>query len=177
MRVGLALGGGVVRGYAHIGVLSVLEREGIPIHCIAGTSAGAIIGSLYAAGISASQILEGAMRLKWWHIARPVFPIRGLITFAPLERWLVQTMGGNIRFEDLKLPFAAVATDLEAGEPLTFPRGTGCAGRARQLLRAGPRRAAAPERAPALRRRDLGQPAGVGCPGAGSGLCDRREPV
>ena len=51
MRVGLALGGGVVRGYAHIGVLSVLEREGIPIHCIAGTSAGAIMGAMFAAGI------------------------------------------------------------------------------------------------------------------------------
>ena len=64
MRVGLALGGGVVRGYAHIGVLSVLERERIPIHCIAGTSAGAIMGAVHAAGFSAGQIHQSAMRLN-----------------------------------------------------------------------------------------------------------------
>jgi NTE family protein len=122
MRIGLALGGGVVRGYAHIGVLSVLEREGIPIHCIAGASAGAIMGAMYAAGLSAGQIREGAMRLKWWHLARPVFPIRGLVSFAPMERWLMRALG-DIRFEDLKLPFAAVATDLEAGQPITLREG------------------------------------------------------
>jgi NTE family protein len=64
MRVGLALGAGVVRGYAHIGVLSVLEREGIPIHCIAGTSARAIMGAMHAAGFSAGQIHQSAMRLN-----------------------------------------------------------------------------------------------------------------
>jgi NTE family protein len=122
MRVGLALGGGVVRGYAHIGVLSVLEREGIPIHCIAGTSAGAIMGALYAGGFRASRVAELAVRVHWWQIARPTFPVHGLVSFAPLQRWLSRTLG-DIRFEDLKIPFVAVATDLEAGEALTLRAG------------------------------------------------------
>jgi NTE family protein len=80
------------------------------------------MGSLYAAGFNARQILEMAMRVQWWHIARPVFPIHGLVSFEPMERWLVRTLG-DIRFEDLKLPFAAVATDLEAGTALTLREG------------------------------------------------------
>jgi NTE family protein len=122
MRVGLALGGGVIRGLAHAGVVSVLEKEGIPIHCVAGTSAGAIIGALYAAGLSAQAIREIALGIKWWHIARPVLPVRGLISFAPLERWLARIIG-DIDISELRLPFAAVATDLERGEPYVFRNG------------------------------------------------------
>jgi NTE family protein len=122
MRIGLALGGGVVRGLAHVGVLSVLEREGIPIHCVAGTSAGAIIGSMYAAGVSVARIRELSLAIKWWHLARPVFPIRGWVTFAPLERWLVRLLG-DLDIRDLGLPFAVVATDLEAGEPYVMREG------------------------------------------------------
>jgi NTE family protein len=122
MRIGLALGGGVARGLAHVGVLSVLERERIPIHCVAGTSAGAIIGSMYAAGIGIERIRELALGIKWWHLARPVFPIRGWVTFAPLERWLVRKLG-DLDIRDLKLPFAAVATDLEAGQPYVMRDG------------------------------------------------------
>ncbi len=68
-KVGLALGGGAARGLAHIGVLVVLEKEGIPIDMIAGTSAGAAIGALYAQGKGASQIKELAKDMSWRKIA------------------------------------------------------------------------------------------------------------
>src|SRR5687768_806001 len=64
-HVGLALGGGAARGFAHIGVLEVLEEAGIPIHMVAGCSVGAIIGALYAAGIPASQQHELVRGLRW----------------------------------------------------------------------------------------------------------------
>jgi NTE family protein len=75
-RVGLALGGGVVRGLAHIGVLAALEEAGIPVDYIAGTSVGGIIGVCYAAGISASQIKQYARQFNWWRISRPVISWR-----------------------------------------------------------------------------------------------------
>ena len=75
-KVGLALGGGVVRGLAHVGVITVLEEAGIEIECLAGTSAGAIIAVGYAAGMKAGQIKEFAQRLRWWHLVRLVWPRR-----------------------------------------------------------------------------------------------------
>jgi NTE family protein len=107
---------------AHVGVLSVLKREGIPIHCIAGTSAGSLIGAFYCAGMSVERIRELALAIKWWHLARPVFPIRGFVTFSPLQRWLVRTLG-DIRIEDLRLPLAVVATDLDQGKPFAMCEG------------------------------------------------------
>ena len=71
-RVGLALGGGVVRGIAHLGVISVLEEAGIPIDCISGTSVGAIIAAGYAAGIGVQRLSEYAQEFRWWRIARPL---------------------------------------------------------------------------------------------------------
>ncbi len=120
--VGLALGGGVVRGYAHLGVLSVLERERIPIKVVAGTSAGALIGALYCAGIPTDVMRKTAMRFAWWNLARPVFPVRGFATFTPLERWVRRVLG-DLNIEDLKIPFAIVATDLYQGEPVVFRQG------------------------------------------------------
>ena len=123
MRVGLALGGGVARGIAHAGVLAVLEHERIPIHCVAGTSSGAIFGALFCAGLNGSQIWELAARVSWWSVARPVWPRRGFFSFAPLERLMIETIGGDLTFQDLQIPFASVATDLERGEPYTFYSG------------------------------------------------------
>ena len=77
IKVGLALGGGVARGLAHIGVLSVLEDAGIPIDCIAGTSMGAIIGSAYSAGLTIGDLRAIAARTGWWQVSRPFFSAGG----------------------------------------------------------------------------------------------------
>jgi NTE family protein len=121
-RVGLALGGGVGRGLAHIGVLSVLERAGIPIDCVSGTSAGSIMGAVYCAGWSLGRIREEAARIRWCQLASPVWPSRGLVSFDKLERWLVGKLG-DITFADLKIPYAAAATDLRTFEPVVLRGG------------------------------------------------------
>ena len=121
-RIGLALGGGVARGLAHIGVLSVLERAGIPIDCVSGTSAGSIMGAVYCAGWSLERIRQEAARIRWHQLASPVWPSRGLVSFDKLERWLVGHLG-DIMFADLEIPFAAATTDLKTFEPVTLHEG------------------------------------------------------
>jgi NTE family protein len=122
VKIGLALGGGAMRGMAHIGVLIALERAGVPIDTVAGTSVGALIGACYAAGLSADALREFAMQIGWRHLARLTIPGDGLLTFAPLERWLVNRLG-DLSFADLARPFAAVATDLAAGQPVVLQTG------------------------------------------------------
>lgn len=110
------------RGWAHVGVLSVLERERIPIDCVAGASAGALTGALYCAGVPLPQLRALASRVRWRDFASPVWPVKGFVSFARLERWLVATIG-DLDFSDLKLPFAAAATDLETGESVALKEG------------------------------------------------------
>ena len=121
-KVGLALGGGVGRGLAHIGVLNVLERAGIPIDCVSGTSAGSIMGAVYCAGQDLERIRQEAQKLRWHHIASPTWPSQGLVSFHKLEQWLVGKLG-DLTFADLKIPFAAVATDLQTFEPVVLCHG------------------------------------------------------
>jgi NTE family protein len=121
-RVGLALGGGVIRGFAHLGALAVLEEEEIPIDMIAGASAGAILGSIYAAGLPLPMIEKVADQITWWRLATPNFGWEGLVSFDKLERWLIDLIG-DLHFQDLALPFVAVATDLETGEAVTLDSG------------------------------------------------------
>jgi NTE family protein len=122
-RVGLALGGGVGHGLAHIGVLSVLGREGIPIDCVAGTSAGALVGAFCAAGWSGEQMTALAGEFRWGRLARLAGPGRGgLISFYKLERFVADQLG-DPRFEDLRRPFIAMASDLATGEPVPLRAG------------------------------------------------------
>jgi NTE family protein len=121
-RVGLALSGGAARGLAHVGVLQVLEREGVPVDCIAGTSAGSLAGAAYAAGIRGDRLLEMALEIRWRKIARPVWPRVGFVSFAKLESYLI-SIAGDLTFADLQLPFAAVTTDLETGQPVILQEG------------------------------------------------------
>ncbi len=121
-KIGLALGGGVVRGLAHMGVLAVLEEAHIPIDYIAGTSAGSLIGSIFSAGYSVSQIQALARQISWGKVARLVWPVQGFVSFAPLEHWLVKSLG-DLCFEDLKIPFAAMATDIHSGKPVKLSTG------------------------------------------------------
>ena len=125
MRVGLALGGGVARGLAHIGVISVLEEAGVPIDCVAGTSMGAIIGASYCAGLSVDELKANAARTGWWSVSRPLLSANGLVTFQRLERW-VEDKIGEFDVRDLAIPFAAVASDLVTGERVVLWRGRLC---------------------------------------------------
>lgn len=121
-QVGLALGGGVVRGMAHVGVLSVLLQAGIPIEFVSGSSVGSLIGAIYAAGTPLPDIVNRSQRIRWRHFASPEWPWRGLFKFAGLERWLVDLLG-DLTFADLDLPLAVVTTDLETGEPYVIRSG------------------------------------------------------
>jgi NTE family protein len=121
-RVGLALSGAVARGSAHIGVLKVLECEGIPIDVVTGTSAGALVGALYCAGVSTARMEELLAHMRWRAVASLVFPRRGFVSFARLERYLIAQIG-DLKFSDLARPFAAVATDLEKGKPVILSEG------------------------------------------------------
>jgi NTE family protein len=120
--VGLALSGGAARGLAHVGVLQVLEREQVPVDCIAGTSVGSVVGAAYAAGIQGDPLLEMALQVRWRKIARPVWPRLGFFSFAKLESYLIERVG-DLTFADLTLPYAAVATDLETGQPAILREG------------------------------------------------------
>ena len=87
-RVGLALSGGAARGMAHIGVLRALEEGAIPIDAIAGASAGALVGGLYAAGLSIAQLEAMARKFRWRHMGRIGFSRLGLQSSAPMETFL-----------------------------------------------------------------------------------------
>ena len=126
-KVGLALGGGAARGLAHIGVLAVLEKEGITIDIIAGTSIGAIVGALYAQGKDASQVKKVFLDLARHKLTRfidPSLPRSGLIKGKKFKDLLASLIGGDIKFSDLRIPFACVATDIETGEEIVIARGS-----------------------------------------------------
>ena len=122
-RIGLALSGGAARGIAHVGVLKALEENAIPIDAIAGASAGALVGGAYAAGMSISQLEEMARKFRWRHTARFSFSRLGLQSNARMEDFLRARLPVT-RFEDLKIPFAALVTDLRNGTPIVL-RDTG----------------------------------------------------
>ena len=121
-RVGLALGGGVVRGIAHLGVIEVLVEAGVPIDFISGTSVGALIAAAFASGRKLGELLDYALEFRWHRIIKPVLSRKGFFSFEPLKRWIQQELG-NLNLEDLQIPCAIIATDLYRGEPVTFLRG------------------------------------------------------
>ncbi|RME81035.1 MAG: patatin-like phospholipase family protein [Caldilineae bacterium] len=122
-RLGLALSGGGTRGLAHVGALQVLAETGVEWHAVAGTSVGSLVGAVLAAGKSVTDLSEMAHRLRWRHLARPVWPRRGFLTLAPLERFLTGILGADLRIEDLPLPYACVATDVMTGAECVFRSG------------------------------------------------------
>ncbi len=124
-RLGLALGGGAARGLAHIGVLKVLEAEAVPVFGIAGTSIGAFIGALYAAGVPIRRMEAVARELDWRKLARllnPTIPTSGLVDSRKLVDFMAQLLPVH-SFEALRLPLAVTATDIETGEPLVIRQG------------------------------------------------------
>ncbi len=122
MKIGLALGGGATRGMAHVGILSVLMDAGIQIHCVAGCSAGSVVGAVFCAGMPIDQMINAASHLRWNRLASRVMSRRGLITFDRLERWLVMVIG-DLYFAELTIPFAAIAADTLTGERVVLQEG------------------------------------------------------
>jgi len=110
-RIGLALSGGAVLGAAHIGVLEVLEEHGIRPSCVAGTSAGSVVGAVYCAGTSLRRIRLAALHLEWGQLGSVVLPRRGFLDGSRLEQSIIDLIG-DVTFDDLAIPFAAAAADL-----------------------------------------------------------------
>src|SRR2546422_1293064 len=120
--VGLALGGGFARGFAHLGVLQVFEENNVPISHIAGTSVGSILGAAYASGAPLERIIETCRTLRFRDIARWRVSRLGLASNHRLEN-LIERVFDSRHFEDLRIPLAVVATDLSSGEPVVFTQG------------------------------------------------------
>lgn len=122
-KVGLALSAGAVRGLSHLGTIQVLEEEGIPIDLIAGTSAGSLVGGLYALGHEVKYLKQLACSINWEHISDLTIPKKGLIAgnrFLEFLRVLTQ----NKTFAETKLPFACVAADIRTGEEVVMNMGS-----------------------------------------------------
>jgi NTE family protein len=127
--VGMALSSGGARGIAHIGVLRVLEREGIPIDVLAGTSIGSLVGGLYAAGRSIDSIahfaiqFQNKLKLRGGLLDLNLPPRSGLIKGQRFRNYLEQVFEG-LTFEQLKIPFYVVAADVLSGEEVVFETGS-----------------------------------------------------
>ncbi|MBF0558906.1 MAG: patatin-like phospholipase family protein [Nitrospirae bacterium] len=129
-KVALVLGAGAARGFAHIGVLKVLESNGIPVSMIVGTSAGSFVGSLYSYGFNAWQLQKMAIDLQKSDIADIGLPDNGFIKGELLEAY-INRVTRNTPIEKLRIPFYAVATNIQNGQEVIFGSGnTGMAVRA-----------------------------------------------
>ncbi len=132
LRIGLALGGGAARGFAHVGVIQVLEEAGIRAHLVAGTSAGSLVAALYASGKSTEQLRLVAETMEEGAITDWVLPIlnRGALKGEALAQYVNRQVEGRA-IENMAISLGIVATDLHSGEAVVFRRGnTGTAVRA-----------------------------------------------
>ncbi len=129
-KIAVVLGAGASKGFAHVGVLKVLETHRVPIHLIVGTSAGSFVGSLYAYGFDAFQLQRMALELQKDDVVDLIVPDNGFIRGEKLETY-VNRMIRSSPLEKLRIPFHAVATNLQSGEETVFVTGnTGKAVRA-----------------------------------------------
>lgn len=126
LKIGLALGGGAARGFAHIGVIKALEAQGIRPDIVVGTSAGSVVGALYAAGNDGFRLQKLALEMDEaaisdWSV--PLFAKEiGVIKGEALQNYVNRALN-HVPLEKLKIPFGAVATDLHSGLPILFQRG------------------------------------------------------
>jgi len=131
-RIGLALGGGAARGFAHVGVIQVLEEAGIRPVLVSGTSAGSLVAAIYASGKSGKQLQQVAETMEEATFADWTLPLfnRGMLRGDALAKYVNAQVGSRL-IEDLPLPLGIVATDLNSGQSMLFQRGdTGTAVRA-----------------------------------------------
>ena len=130
--LGLALGGGAARGFAHVGVIQVLEEAGIKPDLVVGTSAGSLVAAIYASGKTGAQLQQVAETMDEAAITDWTLPLfgRGVLRGEALARYVSAQVGGKL-LEDMALPLGIVATDLHTGQGILFRRGdTGTAVRA-----------------------------------------------
>ena len=129
-KIALALGGGAARGFAHVGVIKALEAQGIVPDIVVGTSAGSVVGALYAGGYGGFDLQKIALQMEEAQVSDWGLPDRGVIKGEALQNFVNRTLN-NRPLEKLNKPFAAVATDLKSGEAVVFRSGnTGMAVRA-----------------------------------------------
>ena len=130
VKIGLALGGGAARGFAHIGVIKALEAQGIVPDIVVGTSAGAVVGALYSSGLSGFELQKVAMDMDEGQIGDWSLPDRGVFKGEALQNFVNRAVA-NRPLEKLPRSFAVVSTDLKSGESVLFRTGnTGMAVRA-----------------------------------------------
>jgi NTE family protein len=122
-KIGIALSGGATLGAAHIGVLQVLEREGIRPDFVAGTSAGALVGAIYCAGVPLNEMEQIFVNLKWPNLLKFVItnPI-SVFDMQPMDG-VIKKIIGDCDFKDLNIPFAAIGCDLMTGERVVLDHG------------------------------------------------------
>jgi NTE family protein len=121
-RLALALGGGAARGFAHIGVIQVLEENGIKPDLVVGTSAGSLVAALYASGKGGAELQTLADAMDETAFADWSFPGRGLLRGEALAKFVRENTAGR-QIEQMRLPLGIVATDLDSGQPILFQRG------------------------------------------------------
>ncbi|WP_255368984.1 patatin-like phospholipase family protein [Polaromonas sp. OV174] len=132
LKIGLALGGGAARGFAHVGVIEVLEEAGLRPQVVVGTSAGSLVAAIYASGKNGAQLRQTALNMEEVAITDWMLPIigRGMFRGEALGRYVNQLVGGRL-IENMAIPLGIVATDLNSGDAVLFRRGdTGTAVRA-----------------------------------------------
>ena len=132
LKIGLALGGGAARGFAHVGVIAVLEEAGLTPQLVVGTSAGSLVAALYASGKTSAQLQQTALNMEEVAITDWMLPIfgRGMFRGEALARY-VNELVANRSIENMAIPLGIVATDLGNGQAVLFQRGdTGAAVRA-----------------------------------------------
>jgi NTE family protein len=122
-KIGLALGGGMVRALAHLGVLETLEKAGVPIGAISGTSGGSLVGAFYATGkYPVDRLIELVLSLGWRDWIRPSWSPEGLMDSRRIGQFVTERLG-PIAFQDLAISFAAVACDLTTGSKVVLSDG------------------------------------------------------
>ncbi len=117
--MGLALSGGAARGVAHVGVLKVLVEAGVPVDCVAGTSAGALVGGAFAAGMQVAELEQLGREMRWRNFGRMTLSRLGVQSNARMEDFIRERFPVT-RFEEMLIPFAAVATDLHTGQAVVM---------------------------------------------------------
>ena len=121
-KLGIALSGGAARGFAHLGVLKVLAEHNIPIDFISGTSAGSIVGGAFASGLSVEEIVALGKKMSWFRMTGFSYSAKGLLSNRSMGAFFRKHFPHD-KFEDLPIPFAAVACDLETGEEVVLKDG------------------------------------------------------
>lgn len=121
-KIGLALSGGAARGFAHLGVLKVLAEHNIPIDFIAGTSAGSFAGAAFACGLGYEEILAFSRKISWYSMTGFSYSPKGILSNAPMGNFIKLNFPYKT-FEELPIPFAAIACNLETGEEVVLKEG------------------------------------------------------